>query len=477
MLVFWSAFVAFSNLDRLPLRLWDEARNAHQALAIAETGQFMVLQYNGQPDHWQTKPPLLPLLMAGCIKVFGPQELAIRLPSAIFSFLTLWLIFFFIKAHFKSARKALLSALAFSCIPGVVGEHIARFGDFDAALTFFSLCYAICLFQYLERKKIIFLIGFALAFTGAIFTKGIAGAFVLFGMSGFLLLSGKLTAVLLDFKIWLAGLVAVFLLCWFYVARSELDPGFLAIIYENEIGGRFSKGFDGHGEAWYYYINALFNKQASMWMIPFIGAVWLGFQNKAKERNWLLLCISVVVLVFLLLSASQTKIDWYLAPIFPFIAMASGLFLDELATFFEQQLSHFSNQKVWLGIAIILVSGPFISGFLQVFEKVYLPTDSALYERTTYSCTALLRKIYQNQEPFNHFVVVENGLNTQHEFYYCLILQKQGKDIRIKGFSDLTPSDTVLASNPEILNSLHEKFNVQILQKWGLVSLVSLNPK
>src|ERR1700730_8648375 len=53
--------------DQLPLQLWDESRNANNALEIARYGHWLVPTYKRGPDHWNTKPPLLIWQMAALI--------------------------------------------------------------------------------------------------------------------------------------------------------------------------------------------------------------------------------------------------------------------------------------------------------------------------------------------------------------------------------------------------------------------------
>jgi len=52
-------FPIFLHLDILPLRMWDEARYAINAYEMNQNGNFIVTHYQGQPDMWNTKPPLM----------------------------------------------------------------------------------------------------------------------------------------------------------------------------------------------------------------------------------------------------------------------------------------------------------------------------------------------------------------------------------------------------------------------------------
>jgi len=53
------SFPLFLHLDFLPLRLWDEARTAINASEMYHSGRYLIPTYNGEPDMWNLKPPLM----------------------------------------------------------------------------------------------------------------------------------------------------------------------------------------------------------------------------------------------------------------------------------------------------------------------------------------------------------------------------------------------------------------------------------
>jgi 4-amino-4-deoxy-L-arabinose transferase-like glycosyltransferase len=76
------SFPLFVNLGDHPIRLWDESRNAINALDMFSNGNYLVTHYEGNPEMWNTKPPLLIWLQVLFFTLIGPSELALRLPSA-----------------------------------------------------------------------------------------------------------------------------------------------------------------------------------------------------------------------------------------------------------------------------------------------------------------------------------------------------------------------------------------------------------
>ena len=89
-----SFFPLFAFLGTLPLRTWDESRLAASAYEMTQTKNPLVVTFDYQPDHWSVKPPLNIWAQAISIKLFGVNETAVRLPSALsIMFLGIILIF------------------------------------------------------------------------------------------------------------------------------------------------------------------------------------------------------------------------------------------------------------------------------------------------------------------------------------------------------------------------------------------------
>jgi len=78
----------FQHLGSQAIRLFDEARLANNAYEMYHSGFSLVTTYSGEPDMWNTKPPLLIWLQVLSMKVAGINETGLRLPSAFAAFFT-----------------------------------------------------------------------------------------------------------------------------------------------------------------------------------------------------------------------------------------------------------------------------------------------------------------------------------------------------------------------------------------------------
>ena len=73
----------FIHLDVLPFRLWDESRLASNAYEMHRNGNLIVTYYEGQPEMWNTKPPLAIWMQLIFIKILGFNELAVNRAAAV----------------------------------------------------------------------------------------------------------------------------------------------------------------------------------------------------------------------------------------------------------------------------------------------------------------------------------------------------------------------------------------------------------
>lgn len=93
--------------------------------------------------------PAYYLLLHGWIRLFGLSDFSIRLPSVLFSVLTVWLLFVFTVQHLKNRRLALLAAALAAIEPFFIAySHQAR----NYSMSFFFTLLATHLFLNLVRS-------------------------------------------------------------------------------------------------------------------------------------------------------------------------------------------------------------------------------------------------------------------------------------------------------------------------------------
>ncbi len=176
-----SYFPVFHNLDKFQIRMWDEASYANNSIDMLLTNQnIFVVEKQGKPDLYNTKPPFVIWLQALSMKLFGINELAVRLPSAIFGLLTILLVYFFCSNVLESKTIGFISAGILMTARGFIGNHVVRTGDLDGVLVFWL---TLGLFAFIDliikkpKNSCYHFFILTLSLTFGFLTKGIAGFF------------------------------------------------------------------------------------------------------------------------------------------------------------------------------------------------------------------------------------------------------------------------------------------------------------
>ena len=118
-----------------PTPLWDEdeARFAAIARTMVETGDWVVPMFNG--DLAVDKPVLMHWCMAACMKVFGINEFAARLPSVIATLLTALALFRAGRRWFDDTTGVVAALAYVGCLLVSIEAHAATPDAILTALT------------------------------------------------------------------------------------------------------------------------------------------------------------------------------------------------------------------------------------------------------------------------------------------------------------------------------------------------------
>ena len=93
LLLIISYFSLFHKLDSAPFYMWDESWYALNAQEMLENGKYLEVYLLGKRDLGNSKPPFALWCMLPFIKLFGFNELGVRLASAIFALLSTVLLY------------------------------------------------------------------------------------------------------------------------------------------------------------------------------------------------------------------------------------------------------------------------------------------------------------------------------------------------------------------------------------------------
>ncbi|WP_157268981.1 ArnT family glycosyltransferase [Azohydromonas aeria] len=334
----------FSDLSRFPVLMWDESRLAVNALEMALNGPSLVTTFGFEPDLWNTKPPLQIWLMALSISHASQPEVGLRLPSALAALATVALIFYFTYRFTRSPVTAAAAALLLLSSRGFYGTHVARTGDYDALLVLLATAYCGLLFRLLHGSKsrafVFEATGLCLAL--AVMTKGVGGLMPVAGVVVHAMLTRRWHRLWVWPSSLKAALIFSVLLTSFYVFRELSSPGYLEAVLRNEFG-RYVADLDPQSEAtrqgFMYLFQVVTVHRHFALGILLVFVLPIGWYLATPRRRLLLSYALVVSFTFLLVvSSSRTRYYWYIAPVYPWLAVAAAVSIESIIKWLKHNL-------------------------------------------------------------------------------------------------------------------------------------------
>jgi 4-amino-4-deoxy-L-arabinose transferase-like glycosyltransferase len=309
--------------------LWDldEGRNATAALAMRESGDFVVPTFNGQLR--VDKPALLYWLQVLAYQQFGVNEFAARLPSALAALLTLLLTYELGRRLFSATTGLLGAVILASATMFCVSAH---FANPDALLVATTVLTLGLFWVGFERSGRIWFAPVGAAAGLAVLAKGPVGL-ALPGLVILLFLTwtGRLRLLLDRRLVWGVLTFVAVALPWYILVGVETKGEFLwGFLWEHNFGRALDPMENHHGPP-YYYVLAL-----ALGFVPwcaFFGpalcyAVGRGARDDAGRAAAYRFLWAWFAVYFVFFSLAATKLPGYILPLYPPTALLVARFLD-----------------------------------------------------------------------------------------------------------------------------------------------------
>lgn len=456
-------FPLLFELGRNPVQLWDESRVAVNAVHMALHGHWLVPSFSGAPDHWNTKPPLLIWLQALTFKLFGFSTWALRLPTAVASVTTVFLLFRFAARVLQRPLAGFFGGLVLVTCGGFIKLHVARTGDYDALLTLWETMVWVCFFQYLETGRARYLYWVGGALTAAVLTKTVAGLLGLPGLLLYAVVQRKALWLLRQPRLYAVAALAAAIVVGYYVARESVDPGYWKAVQYNDLGGRFLEN-QGDGDKWYYYLRNMRRTTLTPWLWAIGPAVLLALARTTgvAQRAAVLLALFAggwLVVV----STSVSRHDWYDAPLYPALALLIGLGLailyQDIVGLYRPRLGQWAGRA----LQVALVVGVFYVPYAAIIDQLIQERHSDYHMGADGYLGRYLPKILAAQPQATElYVLCEGGYNAVLS-YYQMVYATEGKNIITRAGStarDLQPGNVVVVCNPAYRAQLEASYRL-----------------
>ncbi len=371
LLAVFAVGVLFAFLGSPGLVEPDEGRYAEIGREMAESGDWLIPRLDGFA-HLQ-KPPVIYWATAASFKVFGLNEWAARLPSALAALGVVWLTLRMGRTLF--GRVAGLTA-ALVLLSSVEFFQLARTLTPDMLLTFWTTAAVACLVQFVQGgRRALWRWGFFIAMGLGFLTKGPMALVV--PVAAAVCWQWSLRRAGEKIRLgWFSGMIATLALglSWF-VAVCVQHPALFGYFTGEELVKRFGSGAHGRAQPFWFFVPVLV-VGLTPWIFFLPAAartVWRRWRagQSFSPAHWLLAGWAGVP--FIILSASGSKLLTYVLPLFPALALALGVWWQNHPATRAAQTS----LKVALGFFLVLPGALLLlPGF---FPELGLPFSATFF--------------------------------------------------------------------------------------------------
>ncbi len=334
-----SGLLFFWGLGAMGLTDRDEGRNAEAGREMLESGDWISPTFNYEPRY--AKPALVYWLMSGSYHVFGVNERAARLPSAVFGLGLILLTYGFL-TRVRDSTTALIGALILLLNMQIIS--LSRMALTDSVVIFFTTLslYGFWLGLHAPGRRPAWL---------WVFYGGMALGTLAKGPIGFLIPLLTAGTYLTTMKQWRfywdegkpvagAAVFALLALPWYLAMWSLHGSDYTASAQANTIG-RFLNPMEGHSFTIWFYIPVLLLGffPWSGWL-PFAWySAFVGWRNAARTAgsepsskpaesptdvrlDWF--AAVWVLATFVFFTLSSTRLPHYIGPLYPAAAILTA---------------------------------------------------------------------------------------------------------------------------------------------------------
>lgn len=306
----------------------DEGRYAEIPREMVASGDYVLPRLNGVV--YFEKPPLMYWTVAGFLKVFGPDEFAMRATPALFALAGVLLTY-------AAARRmhGRLAGLASAIVLGtsLLYFALARVLVLDMAVSVLMSATLYCFILGVRepagaRRRWLFH-GLYASAALATLTKGLIGFLVTGAIMFLWLLLFNQWRRLRPFYLPTGALLFLAIAAPWHLLAASRNDAWAQFYFIHEHWERFTTTEHGRFQPWWYFIPVVLGG-----LFPWMGFLWPALRDalaggwaRRQENAEAWFFVLWAGFVFLFFSKSQSKLIPYIVPVFPPLALLIGTWI------------------------------------------------------------------------------------------------------------------------------------------------------
>jgi 4-amino-4-deoxy-L-arabinose transferase-like glycosyltransferase len=391
-----SAVTAFWMLPSMSLRS-HECLVSVTAREMLQNHDYIWPTMNGIPRLQKT--PLCYWIVAGVAKLTGTvDELSVRLPSALFAFLSAVAVLYYL-SRWLSLRIAVLSTAVWAT--SLAYARLSHRARPDMVMTFFIvLCmlsfYSIVIAEN-RRQQVIGGLVFWLSFALANLAKGPAPVpYVLIPVAVYIIFSKQWHIVAKMMPFIGSFLFLVIFLPWLLFISHRLNWDLT--LWKHEFFDRLFGNYAQGNYAFYYYLPDMF-KYITPWVVFLPIALFTPFYKVWRGKRPLMTYLWIwFVADTIFLTVDAGKRQHYILPLIPPMAILIGIVLNDMIFSRKAYLPEFAK-NILIAHVIVLTAAALISPVVIAFIAPELVTKVLMLSLTTVIFLIAVTILFAKQKP------------------------------------------------------------------------------
>jgi 4-amino-4-deoxy-L-arabinose transferase-like glycosyltransferase len=467
-------FPLFLHLGSDPIHAWDESMFAMRAYQLANSGTFLENfgDYVAGFDNPNIKPPFGTYFQALAFKIFGYNELAMRIPVSLFCLATGLMLIWFFYRYFGNPMLGFLSALVLVCSPGYIAPHLARTGDHEGILAFLVLAALLTFYQYIETRQAKWIILSAIFFALGFLTKNLVAFFPLPAMMVYLVYKRQLFSFLSARAVWKSIWVLILILGVQYIIIWMVSPQNFRFLGFGNVQDRFVNVVHGHAAPFTYYWTELAQWKFFPWVLLLpIGLGAVAFKKNCAYRDIIMLLFGSTISHLIVVTISKTKLPWYDASVYPWLSVIAAFGLWALWKQFATKFN-FGAKAQLASIGLLTVAVFSYSYAKEVTENTQHKIHSAQQQ-----IGLMLMDVRKNYPELKTFTVIDSDKkgNLVASFYINSMNDHYGYDIHWQNdYHNIAVGDTLGYCTTPIIQWVDSLYSQESLMEIGGCKIVVL---